>query len=45
MNQFNIAQINIGRIKGVRIDDPILKEFVDNLETVNKLAESSKGFV
>jgi Domain of unknown function (DUF3291) len=45
MSQFQIAQINIGRIKGVRIDDPIMKEFVDNLETVNKLAESSNGFV
>lgn len=45
MNQFQLAQINIGRIKGVRIDDPIMKEFVDNLETVNKLAESSNGFI
>ncbi len=45
MDQFQIAQINIGRIKGVNIDDPIMKEFVDNLDRVNNLAENSKGFV
>ena len=45
MDQFQIAQINIGRIKGVNIDDPIMKEFVDNLDKVNNLAENSKGFV
>ena len=39
-----MAQINIGRIKGVSIDDPIMKEFVDNLDSVNALAENSKGF-
>ena len=40
-----MAQINIGRIKGVSIDDPIMKEFVDNLDSVNALAENSKGFL
>ena len=42
---YNIAEINIGRIKGVTIDDPVMKEFVDNLEKVNTLAETSEGFV
>jgi len=30
---------------GVNIDDPIMKEFVDNLDKVNEVAESSEGFV
>lgn len=45
MTRFQIAQINIGRIKGVTINDPVMKEFVDNLDRVNSLAENSKGFV
>ncbi len=45
MASYQIAQINIGRIKGVTIANPVMKEFVDNLERVNALAESSKGFV
>lgn len=45
MEKFQLAQINIGRIKGVTIEDPVMKEFVDNLDRVNQLAESSKGFV
>ena len=45
MTTYHIAQINIGRIKGVNIDDPIMKEFKENLDTINLLAEQSKGFV
>jgi len=45
MNSYNIAEINIARMKGVNINDPIMKEFVDNLEKVNALAETSHGFV
>jgi hypothetical protein len=45
MNTYQLAEINIGRIKGVNINDPVMKEFVDNLETVNALADGSKGFV
>ena len=40
-----LAQINVARMIGVNIDDPIMKEFVDNLDRVNELAESSPGFV
>ena len=40
-----LAQINVARMIGVNIDDPIMKEFVDNLDSVNELAESSAGFV
>lgn len=32
-------------MKGVNIDDPIMKEFVDNLDRVNALAEQSEGFI
>jgi hypothetical protein len=41
---FQIAQINIGRMLAP-IDDPVMKEFVDNLANVNAVAEASPGFV
>ena len=44
-NEYHIAEINVARMKGVNIDDPIMNEFVENLESVNNLAESSEGFV
>ena len=40
-----LAQINVARMIGVNIDDPVMKEFKDNLDRVNELAESSEGFV
>jgi hypothetical protein len=42
---WNIAQINIGRMKGVSIEDPVMAEFVARLDEINLLAESSRGFV
>lgn len=45
MQEFQLAQINVGRIKGVNINDPVMKEFVDNLDMVNELAEKSRGFI
>lgn len=42
---YQLAQINIGRMKGVDINDPIMKEFVENLDAINATAESSEGFV
>ncbi len=42
---WHLAQINIARIIGVNIDDPVMKTFVDQLDEVNALAEGSKGFV
>ena len=45
MAKYQLAQINIGRIKGAGIDDPIMKEFVDNLDAINRLAETSAGFI
>ena len=44
-NKWQIAQINIGKMIGVNINDPIMKDFVDQLEEVNAIAEKSKGFV
>ena len=32
-------------MKGVNINDPIMKDFVDNLDRVNSPAENSEGFV
>lgn len=43
--EYQIAEINIARMKGVDRDDPIMKEFMDNLDKVNDVAEKSKGFV
>lgn len=45
MAEYQLAEINIARMKGVSIDDPIMKEFVDNLDKVNEIAENSDGFV
>ena len=44
MSKFYVAQINIARLLAP-IDSPQLKDFVDNLDRINKLAEEAKGFV
>jgi hypothetical protein len=43
-NGFQIAEFNISRLKAP-LDSPILKEFVDFLEPVNKFAEESPGYI
>jgi hypothetical protein len=43
--EYNLAQLNIGRIVGITIADPVMKEFVDQLDAINALAEQSDGFV
>ena len=45
MPNYQLAQINIAKMNGVNINDPVMKEFVDNLILINSLAESSDGFV
>jgi hypothetical protein len=45
MRTYHLAEINIARMKGVDINDPIMKEFVENLDAVNQIAEKSEGFV
>ena len=42
--KYQLAQINIGRIKGAP-DSDIMKEFMDALDEINALAERSPGFV
>ncbi len=42
---FYVAQINIGRITGTTIEDPVMADFVAQLDTINELAEKSEGFV
>ena len=44
MNTMHIAQVNIGRIKGV-MEGPIMAGFVARLEEINALADQSPGFV
>jgi hypothetical protein len=40
----HLAQLNIAKAK-YALDAPEIKEFVDNLDPVNLLAESSSGFI
>ncbi|MDO6766097.1 DUF3291 domain-containing protein [Agarivorans sp. 1_MG-2023] len=40
----HLAQLNIATAKD-ELDSPRLKEFVDNLEPINALAEASEGFI
>jgi hypothetical protein len=43
MSNYELAQINIAALKAP-LDSPELKDFVDNLDRINALAESSDGF-
>lgn len=44
MSNYQLAQLNIGELRAP-LDSPELKDFVDNLDGVNALAEGSPGFV
>lgn len=44
-NKQYIAQLNISKMVGVNIDDPVMKDFVAQLDEINLLGEQSKGFV
>lgn len=41
---FQLAQINIARAK-YSLDDPLMKDFVEQLDEVNALADGSPGFI
>lgn len=41
---YHLAQINIARMVA-SLDSPVMAEFVNNLDRINALAESSPGFV
>jgi hypothetical protein len=44
MPLYHIAQVNIGRIRA-ELEDPIMAGFVNRLDEINALADSSPGFV
>jgi len=44
MGGWHLAQINIARAVAP-IDDPVMAEFVDQLEAINAVADASPGFV
>ena len=41
----HIAQLNIARMIGKNIEDPVMIEFAAQLDEINLLAEQSEGFV
>lgn len=43
MSNYHIAELNIATLNAP-LDSPELKDFVDNLDRINALAESSPGF-
>ena len=44
MSEYHLSQVNIAKMLA-DVDDPIMKDFVDNLEAVNGIADFSPGFV
>ena len=44
MSKYNLAQVNIGRMRAA-LEDPIMAGFVARLEEINALADRSLGFV
>jgi hypothetical protein len=44
MSRYRLAQLNIATLKAP-LDSPELKDFVDNLDRINALAEASEGYV
>lgn len=44
MSKYQLAQLNVAELKAP-LDSPVLKDFVDNLDRINALAESSPGFI
>ena len=44
MNKYHLAQINIAYSRGAR-DEEIMQGFIDRLDEINAIADSSPGFV
>jgi hypothetical protein len=44
MSRYQLAQLNVAALKAP-LDSPQLKDFVDNLDRINALAEASDGFL
>lgn len=45
MTQYHLAQINIARMRGVNIEDPIMQGFAARLDEINAIADAAPGFV
>ena len=43
MSSYQLAQLNVAAMKAP-LDSPELKDFVDNLDRINALAEAAPGF-
>jgi len=44
LKKYHIAQVNIGRVRGL-MDDPVMHGFASRLDELNALADGSPGFV
>ena len=44
MSEYHIAQLNLAKMRAP-IDDPLMAEFVENLERINKLGDNTPGCV
>ncbi|WP_394763843.1 DUF3291 domain-containing protein [Phenylobacterium sp.] len=44
MSGFHLAEINIGRLRAA-VDDPLIADFVANLDRINALADGAPGFI
>jgi len=44
MSKFHLAQVNIAKILAP-MDDPIMADFINNLDIINALADDADGFV
>jgi len=44
MSKYQLAELNVASLKAP-LDSPELKDFVDNLDRINALAEATPGFV
>lgn len=41
---YNVAQVNIAK-RLAPLDDPIMKDFIDNVDAINTIADQSLGFI
>lgn len=42
---WNVAQVNVGRMRGISLEDPIMRGFAEKLDAINLMAEQHEGFV
>ena len=42
---YQLAQINVAQMKGKDYNDPVMSDFVANIDRINQMAEASPGFV